>query len=115
MANTHLLEVQRGVYARIAYHLPTQAGANSAGVAWKDVVIRSGMGGKTILPDGDGAGGTISATEKAQIASGDIYEMVVIEKAQPTGATNLNRLFNLHKAEYDAQLNSTYNKFGATN
>lgn len=115
MANVHILDVQRGVYARIVYHIPTPAGNNNSGVAWKDVVVRAGLNTLSVLKDGDGVGGTISAAEKASIAAGDLVEMVFVEKAQPLGAVNLTRLFNLHQAEFIAMLNNTYNKFGGTN
>ena len=115
MANVHILDVQRGTYARLVYHIPVPSGNNNSGVAWKDVIVRAGLNPASILRDGDGAGGTISAAEKASIAAGDLVEIVITEKAQPPGAANLTRLFNLHKDEFVAMLNATYNKFGGTN
>lgn len=55
-------------------HEPTPPGNNSAGVPWKDALVNSGMGGKTVMPTGTGAG-QITATELAQIQSGALYEI----------------------------------------
>ncbi len=41
MANVHILDVQRGTYARLVYHIPVPLGNNNSGVAWKDVIVRA--------------------------------------------------------------------------
>lgn len=75
MANVHILDKQGALY-RAAFHVPIPGGNNSAGVAWSAALLRSGIGGTTVLPDGDGTGGTISATEKTAITNGTVYEVV---------------------------------------
>lgn len=60
---------------RIAYHIPIPATLNAAGISYRDSLKNSGLGGKTILADGNGQGGTISNTEKADIVNGLIYEV----------------------------------------
>jgi hypothetical protein len=76
MANMHIL-LQSGGMFRIVAHIAVPAGNNSAGIAWQTVVVTSGVGGKTVLPAGDGTGGTISAAEKTAIlTTGSVYEDV---------------------------------------
>jgi hypothetical protein len=79
MANIHVLETD-GPEFRVAAHVPISDDVNTAGVNWRTVVINSGRGGKTILPAGDGTGGTISDKELEDIASGAIIEVVEIVK-----------------------------------
>ena len=82
MANTHILEqVQPGVF-RVVHHIPVPATNNGAGISWQVALINSGVGGTTILKDGDGTAGTISAVEKAQIIAGSIYELPMTEEGQ---------------------------------
>lgn len=78
MANWHALTgTGDGNSYSVAYHIPIPAtGNNRAGLQWRTVLINSGLGGTTILKDGDGTGGTISAAEKSSIQSGAIYEYV---------------------------------------
>lgn len=77
MSNIHVLERTNGLY-RMAFHIAVPAGNNSAGLAWQSVLLKSGVGGTTILVDGDGTGtdGGISTAEKASIAAGSVYEIV---------------------------------------
>jgi hypothetical protein len=61
----------------VVHHIPIPSGAaNRAGVAYRTALINSGYGGKTVLPDGDGTGGTISAAEKTQVQAGALFEVV---------------------------------------
>ena len=60
---------------RLIVHVPIPATNNPAGVPWRTALTRSGMGGKTVLVDGDGTQGTISAAEKALIVSGALWEV----------------------------------------
>lgn len=75
MANIHTLETM-GDETKVVVHFPTPAGSNSVGVSWQIALINSGIGGTTILRDGDGNSGTISAAEKLQIENGEIIEVV---------------------------------------
>lgn len=74
----------------VVYHLPFPTGNNRAGVAYRTALINSGLGGMTRLPDGDGTGGTISASEKSQIAAGELLEF--------------SESFNTHPGETALQL-----------
>lgn len=75
MANLHTL-LRSGVEVTVAAHIAVPVGNNSAGVAWAMALLNSGLGGKTVLKDGDGTGGTISAAEKAAIVAGTVVEAV---------------------------------------
>jgi hypothetical protein len=75
MSNMHVLTQHSGAF-RIVAHIAIPVGNNTAGIAWRTALVASGLGGKTVLPDGDGTIGTISAAEKASIAAGSVYEDV---------------------------------------
>lgn len=73
----HVLLQNNGQYSIVLHH-PVPVGNNSAGFPWRTVIRTSGLGGKTILPSGDGTAGTISAAEKTNIETdGSIYEETV--------------------------------------
>ena len=114
MANIHILSMD-GTEFTAAYHLAIPATNNSAGVPWRTVVLRNGAG-TTVLPDGDGTGGTISAAEKAQIVSGAVVELVRTERwnvAFPSGA-QLDTIAASVTADYVAEIQSKFNRYGMT-
>lgn len=87
MAEFHALSANNEIL-RYVLHVPIPNTSNSAGLNWRTAVTRSGAGGTTVLPDGDGTGGTISAAEKASIQAGAIYEHlgeVALELVPPAG------------------------------
>ena len=102
MANIHVLNSQ-GVDYRVAIHIAIPNANNSAGFNWRTMLLRSGLGGTTILTDGDGTGGTISASEKALIVSGALYEMITTIRVDSAGA-NVNAYLD---AEYTRISNET--------
>jgi hypothetical protein len=67
----------------IAYHVPIPSALNRVSINYRTAIINSGIGGKTILPDGDGTGGTISAAEKTSIGNGSILEVVEVFATNP--------------------------------
>lgn len=76
MAKAHVLD-SAGAETRVAFHIAVPAGNNSAGIAWSAAVKNSGVGSTTVLEDGNGQGGTIGATEKAEVTNGTVFEKVV--------------------------------------
>jgi hypothetical protein len=64
----------------------------------------------SVLRDGSGTDGTISAAEKAQIVSGAIYEAVREEKGQ-TGA-GITAMFAARSAEVLAALQARLSQYG---
>jgi hypothetical protein len=112
MANTHVLEQLAPGRFRVVYHVAIPATNNAAGVAWRAVIVNSRDATQpvSVLPDGDGTGGTISAAEKAQLTSGAVYEVVREEKGQ--GAATLAAQFAQRSAEILAGLQARYAQYG---
>ena len=112
MANIHVLESVAPGRFRVAYHVAIPATNNAAGVAWRTAIVNSRDATRpvTVLPDGDGTNGTISAAEKAQLTSGAVYEVVREEKGQ-TGA-GINAMFAQRSAEVLAALQARLAQFG---
>ena len=115
MANVHVLESPAPGRFRVAYHVAIPASNNPAGVAWRTAIVNSRPTGAnappvTVLPDGDGTNGTISAAEKALIVSGAVFEYVHDEKGQ-TGAT-INAMHAQRSAEVLAALQARLAQFG---
>ena len=84
MSDIHVLESSGLGRFRVVYHIRIPSSNNSAGVSWRTAVANSKVKplSPSVLPDGDGTGGTISGPEKAQILSGEIYEIIHDEKGQ---------------------------------
>ena len=77
MADLHALDKDAtGQHQRVAFHFPIPDLPNAAGLSYRTALILSGIGGTTILAEGDGKLGTISAAEKAAIAAGAVFESV---------------------------------------
>lgn len=51
----------------VVCHFPIAAGNNDVGLAWRTAYARSKGALSTVLPDGDGTLGTISAAEKTSV------------------------------------------------
>lgn len=115
MAEFHALAANNEVL-RYALHVPIPNANNSAGLNWRTALLRSGAGGTTVLPDGDGTGGTISAAEKASIQSGAIYEHqgeVALELVPPAGQLAfLDALIAAETARVQAAIQSRLKWFG---
>ncbi len=61
----------------IVMHFAVPDTNNAVMVNHRTADINSGLGGTTILLDGDGTDGTISAAEKTSIVNGEVFEHVV--------------------------------------
>ena len=114
MANSHILEQLAPGRFRVVYHVAIPATNNAAGVAWRTVIVNSRDANLpiSVLPDGDGTGGTISAAEKAQLTSGAVYEVVREEKGQTLAA--FAAMFTHRSAEILAALQARYAQYGRT-
>lgn len=100
MANMHIL-TRQGANFTVVYHIAVPNGNNPAGTNWRTALVSSGRGGTTILPAGDGSGGTISAAEKALIESGAVLEQVVqIDPTQGGSNTTLAQINACLDADY---------------
>jgi len=96
MADIHVLDgVGSNLEWRVVFHYPVPIAENSVGVLFSVAIINSGRGGTTILPDGDGNEGTISAAEKLSIEAGDTLEFVFVWELERSGLTNADLLAEL--------------------
>lgn len=114
----HILTRDGNAY-RIAAHIAIPGGNNAAAVAWSAAVLRSGAGGTTVLPDGDGTAGTIAAAEKTSITSGTLLELVDQVDPPPSLAgvallTWLDQWYAARVAEVQANLQTRLNQYGRT-
>ena len=113
MADITVLERDTHNRWRVVMHFPVPPGSNAAGVPWRAALVLSGIGGSTILPNGDGTGGTISAADKALIESGALLEHV--ESLRLGGGdpqASARQLYNSRKADKTAQLQARLNQYG---
>ena len=116
MANSHILEQTAPGRFRVVYHVAIPATNNAAAVSWRTImaarVAASVLAGNpaSVLPDGDGTNGTISAAEKAQIVSGAVYEAVRDEKGQSLAA--FAGMFTQRSAEILAGLQARFQQYG---
>jgi hypothetical protein len=113
MADVHVMETSGG-RTRLVLHVSIPAANNAAGVAYRTAVVNSKLGGTTSLPDGDGTAGTISAAEKASIASGALYEATVSIKRADLTVQGLNALFAKQAPEIRGELQGRLASFGGT-
>lgn len=118
MARVHVLDTS-GSLTRLIYHITTPAGTNDVGTTWAAVLVNSSIGGKTILKDGDGTGGTISATEKTSVTGGTVYEvdeLVAVPAGMTTAQANafLDALHAAKTTEVQAAIQARTRIFGFT-
>ena len=121
MSEVHVITTG-GRQMRIVCHVPVPAGNNSAGVSWQTALVNSGIGGTTVMKDGDGTAGTISAAEKTSLTTGAIFEVIVPMDlgndfdGLSAAAKNarVDAAFNAAKAELQTRLQSDLKYFGFT-
>lgn len=78
MADMHIIRgSQTAMVLTVVIHMDTPAGNNAAGISWATAILRSGMSkGTSVLPSGDGTGGTIDAAELSAIGAGTRFEFM---------------------------------------
>lgn len=113
MADWHILTRGPAGY-RAIFHIPIPATTNPVGVSYRTALVRSGIGGSTVLPDGDGTGGTISAAEKTAIASGALleHEMLVDVPDTAERVAFMTDLFNETRRELLERLQAQLAQYG---
>jgi hypothetical protein len=116
MGNTHVLDRIGPTRYRVAFHIAVPNGNNSASVSWANALKHSGQGGRTILPDGDGADGPISSAEKTAITNCTVYEHVGdIDMQGATGPARqalVDNAYNAAVTEVQAKLQAELGQFG---
>lgn len=127
MADSHVLEIVNGI-AQVVMHFPVPTGNNAVGITLPAALVKSkGLDDKraaivpqSILPDGDGTGGTIDAVEKAAIADGTLSERLVrveIEEGRDTEAKvqrALRKFYGREQTEFQAELSRELKWYGMT-
>lgn len=91
---------------RIAYHIPIPSANNGAGVNYRAALVGSGIGGTTVMTEGNGSG-QITTAEKALIASGQILEVVEQYQTNPTEVSNATTLQTNITTRYTALANTS--------
>ena len=96
MADMHVLSGDGSNY-RVVMHFAVPGGSNAVGVTWVAALLASLTTiddlGNTVLPptvllDGDGTGGTITAAEKALIEAGTLHEHSRTFRIESGGTSN---------------------------
>lgn len=88
MSDIHVIDGNLDGEYGVVMHFAVPSTNNSVGVNWRDTLVRSGLASVSVLPDGDGFGGTIDAAEKTQLANGEVVEHVETVLAESGGITN---------------------------
>lgn len=112
MANIHVLQ-SSGNHIRLVLHIAIPATNNTVGTPWRTAVVRA-KGGTTVLPDGTGTQGTISAAEKADIVSGAVHEAVVNMKRSTATNAALDAFYARIQSEILASLQAELEFYGHT-
>lgn len=86
MSDMHVL-TGSGESWNVIGHFAVPDQTNVASINYRTAIVNSGVGGTTVLPDGDGNGGSISAAEKSQIEAGELYEHAFSVRLEANGAT----------------------------
>ena len=94
-----------GINYVVVFHVPVPNTNNNVGVNHRTALLNSGLGGTTILKDGDGTNGTISAAEKTSITNGSVYEIVVGNYPAKSGGTSNAQLRATVRALYASENN----------
>jgi len=118
MANIHVLEFVDTNKVRVVAHVAIPETTNNAGLTWRQLALLTDRGGTTILRDGDGTLGTISAAEKTQILAGAIIEVQATLEIDtvPSGGRNAfyDAAFVSIQTEYVREFRQTYKFWGVT-
>jgi hypothetical protein len=119
MAAIHVLDHVPGTAEyRVAVHWVVPGGTNSAGITWVAALLNSGMGGTTVLVDGDGTAGTITSAEKAAIVAGTTAETVDTVRIDSVALGNANAFLDAQAtriaAEAQTKLAALLKFWGAT-
>ena len=108
----HILESNNKNSYRIVIHFAITAGNNSVGKTWKSVGLESGKTGSTILDVGTDPS-NITQTEKDNITSGDVVE-VVCNVDTPATNTAVEALADIAITEWQADMSRILKYFGHT-
>ena len=93
MADMHILRGNNSNEWTIVMHFEVPDTNNAVGINYRTALVNSGIGlndsgRRTVLPTGDGTGGTISVIEEALLDSGARYENVGSYRVESGGTSN---------------------------
>jgi len=116
MSKVHVLNSDTSGNFNVVLHTAVVAGNNSAGKSWKNCMLNSGRAGTTVLLEGTGPG-QITTAEKAQVTSGDVWEMqtTITVDVNLSGQALLNlatELCDAFIAEYKTRMQRELKYFG---
>lgn len=87
MADMHVIDGDVNGKVKVVMHFDFPDTLNAAGVSYRTALVRAAMASVSVLPDGDGTGGTIDAVEKASLAAGAIIEHIEAFEVETAGVT----------------------------
>lgn len=97
MSDMHVIDGDGRGSWKVVMHFAVPDADNDVGVNYRIALVNSGLKSTSVLPDGDGTGGSISTDEKNDLAAGILYEHVVSLRLDGSGTTNASRVANLKK------------------
>ncbi len=98
MADMHVIDGDGQSSWKVVMHFDIPDIDNDVSVNYRTALANSGIVDSvspSVLPDGDGTVGSISAAEKTVLTDGVKYEHVVSINLDGTGTTNASRIANL--------------------
>lgn len=98
MADMHVIDGDGQSSWKVVMHFDIPDIDNDVSVNYRTALANSGIVDSvspSVLPDGDGTVGSISAAEKTDLTDGVKYEHVVSINLDGTGTTNASRIANL--------------------
>jgi len=126
MADFHVLDTDDRESIRVVFHYAVPNTANSASLSYRTALIRSDRVAKdslgvpsTVLPTGDGSGGTILADELASLQAGAIAEQVAHVKYKPDASpaalrAHIRAIYQARKSEWLRAAQAQLRWFGYT-
>ena len=101
MADMHVIDGDGKGQWRVVMHFDVPDVNNTVGVNYRTAIKRSGLVNDvspSVLPDGDGNNGSISAAEKSDLIDGVKYEHVASLTLDGSGTTTSSRVAVLRAA-----------------
>jgi len=98
MSDMHVIDGDGKGTWRVVMHFDVPDINNAVAVNFRTALINSGLATTTVLPDGDGTEGTISAAEKTDLTNGVKFEHVFSLDLDDSGTTTSSRIASLQAA-----------------
>ena len=117
MSAIHILGKDNNEHYTIVFHFTINSRNNTANVRWSDALRNSKFTSPSIMVEGDGTGGTISSTEKADLDNCLVVERNIkttIDLTRPADIVraDLQRLYNRELTSFQAAWENRLAYFG---